>query len=496
MRGGTGAPESLRSDEAVGELPPVVASDAAWLIVVVATTTFIVLTARWAMRNHDGFGTLGYDLGIFDQGVWLLSRLKSPFITIMGRDLLGDHTSFILLALVPLYRLVPSPKLLLVAQSTALGLGAVPVFLMARHMLRHELLAAMVAIAFLAHPVLASTALEQFHPDAFEVPLLLFALWFMMRERWRPYLACVVALLLVKEDVALLTVALGAYVAVRHDRRIGLATCALSVAYFALAVAVIKPGLGVARSSYASRIPFGGLGGLARTTVTHPWDVAHLLAQGGRPWYAFQLVAAVGGVCLLAPGLLLVALGPFASNMVSLFVYQHRIRYHYSTLILPVLVAAAIVGVARIRPLRWRTAAVALMTAGALVGGYLWSPVPHARHPGYIGDPNSPLARDARAALRLIPPDAAVSSFYPFTTHLTHRQALYEFPNPFRAHWWNRFTQEGERLPAADHIDYVILPKDQAYFADPAMRAGLIALGDDFETVFDSETVVLLGRRR
>jgi hypothetical protein len=41
----------------------------------------------------------------------------------------------------------------------------------------------------------------------------------------------VVALLLVKEDVALLTVVLGIYVAVRHDRRIGALTALVSVTY-------------------------------------------------------------------------------------------------------------------------------------------------------------------------------------------------------------------------------------------------------------------------
>ena len=33
-------------------------------------------------------------LGIFDQGVWLLSRLKDPFVTIRGLPLFGDHASY------------------------------------------------------------------------------------------------------------------------------------------------------------------------------------------------------------------------------------------------------------------------------------------------------------------------------------------------------------------------------------------------------------------
>jgi uncharacterized membrane protein len=426
--------------------------------------------------------------------VWLLSRSQRPFVTIMGRHLLGDHTSFILLPLVPVYRLIPSAKVLLALQATALGIGAVPVFLIAREKLRHELLASGIALAFLAHPALASTSFEQFHPDAFEVPVLLFALWFMVQERWRPFLACVLALLLVKEDVAALTVALGIYVAVRHDRRIGLVTCAISAGYAAVAVGLVKPHWGVPGGYYTGRVPFGGIGGLIRTTVLHPTTVVRYLSEDGRPWYAWQMVASFGLLCLLAPGLLLVAVGPFAVNVLSTFTYQHRIRYHYGTLILPVLITAAIFGVARARTFRRRGCLVALMMVSALVAGFLWGPIPGARDPGFIGNPGSAFARDARAALRLIPPDASVSAFYPFTTHLTHREQIYEFPTPFRAHWWGLGDQEGQRLPEADAIEYVVLPKPGSYFS-PEMSDVVMSLRDGYVTVFDSENVVLLKRR-
>jgi uncharacterized membrane protein len=476
------------------DLPPTVRSEAAWLLLVVVVTAYIVLTARWAVRNHDGFGTLGYDLGIFDQGVWLLSRFERPFITITGRHLFGDHTSFVLLPLAPVYRLVPSAKVLLVAQACALGLGAVPVFLIAREKLRHELLASGLAIAFLAHPTLASTGFEQFHPDAFEVPVLLFALWFMIRGRWRPFLASVVVLLLVKEDVAALTLALGIYVAVRHDRRIGLVTCGLSVAYVGVAVWILKPHWGVTGSFYAGRVPFGGIGGLVHTTVSHPRDLVRYLSRDGRPWYTWELLASFGLLSLLAPGLLVVAAGPFAANVLSTFSYQHEIRYHYGTLILPVLITAAIFGIARARTGRRRACLVAILTASALLSGFLWGPLPGARHPAYLADPSAAFAREARAAIRLIPADASVSAFYPFTTHLTHRARIYEFPNPFRAQWWGLGAQEGQRLPEADTVSYVILPKLGAYFT-PEMYDVVQSLRDDFVTLFDSGNVTLLQRR-
>src|SRR5881227_3970681 len=52
---------------------------------------------------HRGYGDSAFDIGLYDQGVWLLSRFHAPFVTLMGRNLFGDHTQFSLLALVPLY---------------------------------------------------------------------------------------------------------------------------------------------------------------------------------------------------------------------------------------------------------------------------------------------------------------------------------------------------------------------------------------------------------
>ena len=60
-----------------------------------------------------------FDAGIFDQGVWLLSRFKSPFVTIMGLNLFGDHASYILLGFVPLYWIHPSIDWLLAGQTLA-----------------------------------------------------------------------------------------------------------------------------------------------------------------------------------------------------------------------------------------------------------------------------------------------------------------------------------------------------------------------------------------
>ena len=51
---------------------------------------------RLSMLRYDRFHTFGFDLGIYDQGIWLLSRAKDPFVTIRGLEFFGHHTNIAL----------------------------------------------------------------------------------------------------------------------------------------------------------------------------------------------------------------------------------------------------------------------------------------------------------------------------------------------------------------------------------------------------------------
>jgi len=453
--------------------------------------TYIFLFAKWTVRNHFAFGTAGFDLGIFDQGVWLLSRFKTPFITVMGTHLFGDHTSFILALLVPLYWIWPSANVLLVAQCVALGLAAIPVFLLGRWVLRSEWLALCVAAAYLLQPAVAYINLEQFHPDSFEVPLALLALYFMTRGRWRLFLGCVVALLLVKEDVALFTLPLGIYVAVRYDRKIGALTAALSLVYFFLALYVILPAFNNLGTLDAWRVPFGGFGGLIKTTATHPGEVVGTALGKDRPLYLLQLLLPLAFLPL-GSLLVLTSAGPLLSNLLSTFPYQHWIQYHYTTLIVPPLVASAVYSLGR-APRGWiRTGLTLTLVMASVWGAYYWGPSPWSRVPSPLARVPDPPIEAFRVATGMIPPDASLATFYRFVPHLTHREQIYELPTPWRAANWSDYRFEGQRLPEAEQVDYVLLSPRQA---DPVGLALIPMLKEEgFVTIYESRALLLLKR--
>src|SRR6056297_2071368 len=107
-------------------------------VLTVIVVGYITYFTRRTLDIHHALGTASYDSALYDQGVWLLSQGRAPFVTLMGRNLFGDHSSFVLLFLVPIYWVFPGAGVLFFAQSAAIGLGAVPVFLVARRQLGSE----------------------------------------------------------------------------------------------------------------------------------------------------------------------------------------------------------------------------------------------------------------------------------------------------------------------------------------------------------------------
>jgi uncharacterized membrane protein len=433
---------------------------AAYAVFSAAVVWYVAHFARLTYDRHLGTGTAAFDYGLYDQGLWLLSHFHDPFITIMGRNLFGSHTSFILGFLVPLYWIAPGAGVLLTSQALLIGLGAVPVFLYARKRLESVAAAAVLGIAFLLHPAVGWSNIEQFHPDAFFPVTVGLALYGALGNRRRLLVAGVVLSLLVREDVALLTVPLGIWYALRRDRKLGLLIIVGSLAYSAIAMFAIITTLLGTTSFYFGRIPFGGVGGFLKTVFVHPGRLIHYLGQDGRPRYVWQMLVSGGLVFLAATDVALIGIGVLGINVISTFVYEHLIRYHYSLLLVPIVSFASVEAIGRMRQPALRWTAVAAVGVIATVGAYLWGPMPFSRPVVAYWKPNYPDAVDVRVLKRSIPPDAVVSAYVTWVPHVDHRRRIYMFPTPFSASYWGTppTRYDGKTLPFVHDVEYVFIP--------------------------------------
>lgn len=460
---------------------------------------------RLSLDVHRGLGTSAYDLGLYDQGIWLLSRFEAPFVTLMGRNLLGDHASLILLLVVPLYWLFPAVGTLLATQTVVIALGAVPVFLVARRRLGSDAMAFVFAGAYLLHPAVGWTNRENYHPDSFLGVLVGMALYGAIERRWRVYAVFVVLALLVKEDVALVVIPLGIWVAMRRDTRRGLATVVGALAAMLLGMFVLMRSLIGVPTRNAWRIPFGGPTGLVREVIERPGNVIDHFRSDDRPFYAWQMWFPVAFAFLRRPGIALVGAVVVGTNMLSTYWYQYQIEYHYSLIIVPTAVIGAVMGAAAL-PLRWKRRAVAAVAVTSVWSSLMWGAVPLGAvlNPGatdpigrdlpYYWPADHPVAVAAREIMAAVPSDASVAAHHALTPHLSRRREIYQFPNPFRVVLYGPDTSlERARacLEAADTLEYVLLPS----VVPPDLAPDWERVAGDFEVAASNQLWVLYHRR-
>jgi uncharacterized membrane protein len=253
-------------------------------------------------------------------------------------------------------------------------------------------------------------------------------------------------------------VPLGVWVAIKRDRRVGLMSISLSLTFMLFAMYVVVRNLIGVPTRNAWRIPFGGPTGFIKAVFTRPVDVWRHYWSDNRPFYFWQMTVPFAWAFVAAPSVALISAVVLATNMLSTFGYQYEIEYHYSLVAVPALAMGTVWAVAHVAE-RWRGAVVALVACSALWCGWAWGALPFSRELPYTWAPNHPVAVEARTIVDAVPDGAVVSAQYSMTAQLARRPEIYMFPTPFAAELYGvDDSLGGVRLPAADRVEFVVLP--------------------------------------
>jgi uncharacterized membrane protein len=458
---------------------------------VVWSLTFFFL----GQLRHDRFGTFSFDLGIYDQGVWLLSQFKSPFVTVRGLQLFGHHMNLILLLLAPFYRLGAGPEFLLFIQIASQASGAVAIFLLARDRLADRWLAVALAAVLLLNPTYQFLTWEFFHPDALAIGPVLFAYWAARSHRWRWFVVAAVVALLCKEDVALVIAALGVLIAARENVRVGVVTTAVAGAWYLLATRFFMPAALGGLNPFYDQF-FGELGSSAKdvvkNTLSHPGKAINLATQNDRMSYYRMMFAPVAFLPILALSSFAIAIPILIVNALATFPYTRDYKYHYSAMIVAGLLVATVEAIARVgRTVGIRRFLVGLVVTTTFGASVAWGPSPISTKFRAGFWPLTPNARTASmgAAIKLLPTQASVSSTYSLTPHLTHRTRIYDFPEPWKHVNWGI---GGENMPNPDVVQWMVL--DKTLFGDYDRQLVELLLRDQFVTRFDQDGILLAQR--
>ncbi len=409
-----------------------------------------------------------FDLAIFSQATGGILR-GTLFSSIRGMVWPGDHQSLILFLIAPLYALFRHPITLLTLQSVALAGGAFPVWRLARRELGPGAPAVMAAALYLLYPALGYVNLFEFHPEALATPLLLAALegaWAGAPRRAWTFAALA---LLTREDVTLAVAGLA--LAVTLARRPRARAVALGLVGLAAVVAVVdfgvlRPWLGGGGEAEYGRM-YAAWGDTPGAIVLHllrePWNaVAALFSTPGDPsdgrlklLYWLHLLLPLAGLSLLRPVLLLPAAPILIEHLLSSRMPQHTIVYQYTSLVTPFLVAAAVLGAARVaghRAARARAVMLAALGAG-LVAQVMFGPLVGVGALQGVSRPQSIVPDDGDRALQpvrermvaRIPRHGGVVAGFEFLPRLADRDDVHSIHHLLGGHF--TYSQKAYPVP-------------------------------------------------
>ncbi len=467
-----------------------------WFLLASLIGTYVLVFGTLTWSQQSNFGTFGFDMGIYDQGIWLLSRFKEPFVTVRGLNYFGHHVNLLTLVFVPFYWLGAGPHFLYLVETIVMAAGAVPIWLLARD--KTDSWTALVpAAAFLLFPSLQWINWWHFHPDALIITPLLFAWWLASQKRWRWFAVATAAALLAKEDAALAVIVMGAALWIRGEKKWGRITLLVGFAWFLVCTRLLIPIANGGKEPFYEEL-FPGFGNsmpeIVWTMVRHPSRIYRVAFAADRLIYYRQMLLPVGLLPFGAPLLLLIGGPQTLVNVVSAHSPTHDIRYHYSSIVIAAVFISMVEVFGRIvrRGDGWRVAVVALLIVSSVMSNREWSPSPIGRQyrSGIWAQPQ-PKHAVLNRALDLVKPSDRVTATYYIVPHLTHRQYIYEFPNPFRVANWG---VNGEDPPSRDTSEVLVIDVGLNGSDEPLYQS-LVAPDGEFRIVFEQDGIVVARRK-
>ena len=403
-----------------------------------------------SILQYRAYNTGRFDLGNMAQAVWSTAHGHPLRMTdLHGEQVsrLGSHVDPILVAFAPLWWIWPSAAMLVAAQAVAIGLGALPVFWLARKHLGSEQAALGFALAYLLYPAVQWLTLNEFHPVALACPLLLFAFWYLDEDRLIVFVVFAVLAALTKEEIPLVIAGMGVWYAISRRRwLVGGAIAAAGACLTAIAVGIVLPHFneGASSSFYARYGDLGDSpGGILATIVTDPGKILSTVFDRDGVHYLLDLAVPLLLLALAAPVVLIAAVPEVGLNLLSATPTQSSIHHHYTAGLIPPLIVATVLGAARLTRSRpeLRVPLAMTLVAVMVVANYVLGAVPVWRGlPGgqtYRAYASHVAAHDriTDRALRLIPNGAVVSATNSLGSHLSGRRRFLSFPYIRDAEW-------------------------------------------------------------
>jgi uncharacterized membrane protein len=406
--------DQLVSSDSNNHRRPTDAKAIFWLVSISAMTLFLASSTR-----HILFQSAAFDLGYFDQAIYLISQGQPPIVSFWGFHFLGGHADWILYLIAPLYKLYPSVFWLFAIQAIALASGVIPAWQLAKQAGVKPEQAIAIAVVYLLYPLVFNINLFDFHPEVMALPVILAVVLAARKNQPIRFAVGIIFILGCRDALSLTVAAMGLWLLLFEKKRVYGAIALFSGSiWFLVATQIIIPHFRPLGVEAVAR--YAGLGDsvldIAKNLILQPGlALNYLLTLPNLEYLCLLLVPVLWGLSPqhLAP--LLAAIPQLAMNFLTTSQPQKDLTHQYSVPILPFLLLAAIASVAANKG--WLRGQRSIL---------LWAIICFLALAkfGYFGDlylTKLDTWQATRAAIAQIQPTGNVLTNHQIAPHLTHR---------------------------------------------------------------------------
>jgi len=413
-----------------------------------AALVFFSFYTAFSLHKHNDFFT-GYDLAIFDQAVWHMSRFEVPSSSIRDVPVVfGDHFDPVLVFLAPFYWIASDARTLLILQGIILLAPAVLIYLWGKEWKISNFQIAAVSLFYLTSIPVQALANFDFHEIIFAPLFLLLTFYFLIKKRWPYYFLGLFLLLFTKEDLALLVSAVGLFIILEEKEYFkGLMTFFLGIIGLIIITGVLMPAMNYAVSYDYWKMYPGFENGITEGIIRYIKDPGALfnflfLTMQEKWWTIIFFIVSCIIPAIFVPAFVLLAIPVIAERVLSSYPYFGLMRVQYNILFVPIGVIIMFYFLkktehsALVKKIQERFDKLEISFANLVIAfplvvnlvfsyqfSYMFSPVENWKS---VEEPGR--EEGLQELLQEIPENAAVSASQVFLPHLSHRQQLYTVP--------------------------------------------------------------------
>lgn len=414
-----------------------------YLLLFLIILIYIITLSNLSILRHNAFAS-GFDLANMDQTLW--NTINGNIFSLTGDSgnisRFSIHSDIILALISPIYFIWNDVRILEIFESIIIALGAIPVFLLSKKILKNKFISLIFATIFLLNPNMQWTNIYDFHPVSLSITFLLFSFYFAYIKKWNYYSIFILLSILCKEEVSLTIALLGIFIfTFFKEKKLGIITFITGVLWFFVFVFLIMPHYSTQGKHWAlSWYQFSENQNQKLIEIPSLKVLIQKMTAEDAKKYYLDLLKPFSYVAIFGIPYIFLAVPELMVNLLSSHGQMRSISFHYDSVINPWLIISTIYFIYYLNIFFKKNKyfkknannIITIISIGLLFVAvrinYHYSPLPTT--PSCWKNIYTPTKADIdfENELKKIPENTTITASPEIRPHLTHRKIAYTLP--------------------------------------------------------------------